>query len=101
MNPILHIPHASTEIPARYRDQFVLSEEELELEARVMGDLYTDELFEGEGRPAVRFPASRLVVDVERFRDDSQEPMSAGGLRLKPLLQIDSTILRSTAVLVV
>ena len=29
---------------------------------------------------AVVFPVSRLVVDSERFTDDSQEPMSHAGL---------------------
>src|SRR3954462_3005611 len=47
-----------------------------------MTDAYTDELFGGAlpGVPAAVFPVSRLVVDPERFDDDSVEPMAELGM---------------------
>lgn len=79
---ILHIPHASTAIPAKYRDQFVLSDADLEEELIRMTDAYTDELFATPLSVAttVQFPVSRLVVDPERFADDAQEPMAQRGM---------------------
>jgi N-formylglutamate amidohydrolase len=77
---ILHIPHASRAVPEDLRDQIVLSDAELEAELTLMTDAFTDELFTLAGTPTVRFPISRLLVDVERFADDSQEPMSEVGM---------------------
>lgn len=77
---ILHIPHSSRWIPEQLRGQFVLSDEELELELLLMTDAYTDELFSLPGATVVRAAVSRLVVDVERFEDDEKEPMSKVGM---------------------
>ena len=68
-NVILHIPHSSRVIPEELRNQFVLSDDELSAELRLMTDAFTDELFTLPGATVVRFPFSRLVVDVERFPD--------------------------------
>ncbi len=72
-NPlILNIPHSSIFLPCNS----VKYEEEL----LFMTDWYTEELFSsGVGRPLV-FPLSRLVCDIERFRDLSQEPMEEIGM---------------------
>jgi N-formylglutamate deformylase len=79
---VLHIPHASRDIPDQYRDCLLLDEEELQLELIAMTDSWTDGLFPKTGREAsrVRFPVSRLVCDPERFVDDETEPMSAKGM---------------------
>lgn len=79
---ITHLPHDSTLIPAAYRDQFVLNEHELAQELIAMTDSHTAELFAGLCKPdnELRFPASRLLVDVERFADDAQEVMAARGM---------------------
>ena len=47
-----------------------------------MTDAWTDRLIEGVRFPAVRiaFPVSRLVVDVERFPEDPDEPMAGQGM---------------------
>ena len=76
---ILHIPHSSRVIPESVRDQFVRSDGELFAEVILMTDAFTDELFAAAGATVLRFPYSRLVVDVERFRDDADEPMSRSG----------------------
>jgi N-formylglutamate deformylase len=77
---ILHIPHASRVIPEELRDQMVLSDAELSAELIRMTDVFTDEIFSFPGATVVRFLISRLLVDVERFPDDAQEPMSQVGM---------------------
>ncbi len=77
---ILHIPHASANIPTQFRDQFKLNDKELASEHLRLVDAYTDELYESPGAQVVCFPYSRLLVDVERFPNDDQEPMSQVGM---------------------
>lgn len=96
---ILNIPHASTylplwEIPAPYHEsasvahgscggkEFVRKkiQEKYKKELPYMTDWYVDELFiNGIGKPLVA-PISRLLCDVERFKDDMQEEMSTIGM---------------------
>ena len=73
---LLHIPHSSVRIPARYRKAFLIDPE---TELPYMTDLFTDELFDLPAQKLV-FPVSRLVCDVERFRDDRLEEMSLRGM---------------------
>jgi N-formylglutamate deformylase len=93
---IFHIPHASTFIPADARQDLLLDDAALANEVRVLTDHFTDKIFGDLALPedtVVQCPVSRLVVDVERFIDDAQEPMSARGMgvvyaqthELKPL----------------
>ena len=79
---VLHIPHNSTFIPASVRDQFTLSDAELDDEILKMTDHHTHDLFaQGvSSSQVVVAPVSRLVVDVERFEDDAFEPMSGVGM---------------------
>ena len=70
---LLHIPHASTVIPGNYLASF--RQAILPHEIEVMTDWFCDELFDC-GRDRIVFPISRLVCDVERFRDDKQEIMA-------------------------
>ena len=79
---VLHIPHDSTFVPDQVRPQFLLSDPELALELQRMTDHFTYRLFAEQPGDAtvVRAPVSRLVVDVERFAEDDQEPMAARGM---------------------
>jgi N-formylglutamate deformylase len=79
---LLHIPHASTEIPADALPDFLIDHSRLAAHLAASTDHFTDELFaaSGPGISTVVFPISRLVVDPERFEDDAKEPMSARGL---------------------
>lgn len=78
MNAILfHIPHASTVIPERYRQDFLPCLEENILR---MTDWYTDALFDFDLGDRLVYPVSRLVCDPERFRDDGEEEMAEIGM---------------------
>lgn len=76
---IIHIPHASSEIPAEVREQFVVSDQALSAELLRSTDWYTDELFAADNDPTVQYPISRLVVDPERFEADAEESMAKVG----------------------
>lgn len=79
---VLHVPHDSTEIPENIKSQFILDDSKLSAEILRMTDHHTLALFSAEssGDSIVRAPVSRLVVDVERFADDKQEPMHERGM---------------------
>ena len=79
---VLHLPHDATAIPPWVWGQFVLDDRELAAEMARMTDHLTRELFAGRnpGISVVAAPVSRLVVDVERFEQDEQEPMAVHGL---------------------
>ena len=79
---VWHLPHDVTEIPAHVRDQFVLADEELAQEIPCMTDHATAQLFglDPDDPAVVRSTVSRLVVDVERFPGDADEPMAERGM---------------------
>jgi N-formylglutamate amidohydrolase len=79
---VIHIPHASTVVPAAARSAIALSDKELQRELLTMTDHFTDELFRVSENlaKAVKFPVSRLVVDPERFVNDRDEPMAEKGM---------------------
>jgi N-formylglutamate amidohydrolase len=61
----------------------MLDEPALEAELLILTDAHTDDLFGShakEGDAVVTFPVSRLVVDPERFQDDSVEVMARIGM---------------------
>lgn len=79
---IIHVPHASAEIPEKWKDNYLQKPDVLDEELLKLTDWFTDELFTypGVNYPRVVFPYSRLLVDVERFCDDANEPMAAKGM---------------------
>lgn len=77
---ILHIPHASRVIPPDCRVAFLLDDLALERELDTLTDAFTDELFTCSSATRIIYPVSRLVVDPERYLDDSIEPMAAVGM---------------------
>jgi hypothetical protein len=78
---VVHTPHAGLDIPASVRDQFTLSDTELAMEAHGSADLWTDALGQSAWPAAthVAVAVSRLVVGVERYRDDDLEEMARVG----------------------
>lgn len=82
-NILLHIPHSSKDIPDEFRSQFLLSDEEINHENNLMTDHFTDWLLAPLGIPIknqIISPVSRLIVDMERFNDDSLEVMANIGM---------------------
>jgi N-formylglutamate amidohydrolase len=79
---VLHVPHDSMEVPDAVRRQFLLDDIQLTAELDRMTDHHTLALFSDTASDAqvVRAPVSRLVVDVERFASDDDEPMAALGM---------------------
>jgi N-formylglutamate deformylase len=78
---IFHIPHASTVIPP---DAGIIARpDDVREEIRILTDHFTDDIYgslaEAEDVVVIA-PVSRLVVDVERFPNDADEPMSARGM---------------------
>jgi N-formylglutamate deformylase len=99
---ILHIPHASTVLP--YEVVFLLGHEALAYEVDAMTDHHTDRLFDLLGAHRCVFPVSRLVVDPERFIEDSMESVGMGvvythtanGEALRAISEIDRLALINT-----
>ena len=76
---IIHIPHSSTSIPDEYMNGILLSEEELASELLWATDSFCDELFDAGFGTRIVAEYSRLVCDVERMRNDSDEPYAQKG----------------------
>jgi N-formylglutamate amidohydrolase len=97
-NILIHIPHSSYVIPDEYRGLFYLKDDELLQEQIKMSDSYTDELFDVKEIQKLIFPISRLVCDVERFRNEEDEEMTKQGMWVcytktsdcKPLKKVNS-----------
>ena len=79
---IINIPHSSTFIPEELLPQYLLDKISLESELLVMTDWYMDEMApdDTETIQSICADVSRLVCDVERFRDDAEEPMNLVGM---------------------
>jgi len=77
---VVHVPHASVCIPEQYRKTILLDERNLRREMLRMTDAFCDELYDAPEFPTrVIATVSRLVCDVERFRDDHFEPRARVG----------------------
>ena len=96
-NVLIHIPHSSYHIPPEYKSLFFLKGDDLFQEQVKMTDSYTNELFDIRGVQKIVFPISRLVCDVERFRNEEDEEMTKQGMWVcytktsdgKPLKRVD------------
>ncbi len=79
---LLHVPHASTHIPPDTLIDFVVDRDALNAELLRLTDHFTNELYGAHFPPEqiVASSVSRLVVDVERFADDANEPCSLHGM---------------------
>ena len=80
---VLNIPHAGTEIPLWAARDMMLPQEELTSLVDFITDKDVDKLwaFVGEENKQVA-AVSRIVVDTERYRNDTDEPMAAKGMGL-------------------
>ena len=78
---VIHVPHASTAIPEDVWSEFTVSRSDVEPEALASADLYTGEMARQAWPHAeiIETEVSRIVVDVERYDDDSSEEMAEVG----------------------
>ena len=77
---VVHIPHSSFYIPEEYKKDFLITEDLLQKELAQMTDSYCDELYDApEIKNKIIAPVSRLICDMERFRDDKHESNSKRG----------------------
>lgn len=77
---VLNIPHSSSAIPETYLGQYLVPQEKLIHENVILTDWFTDELFDIPGVHQVIAQVSRVLVDTERYADDSQESMVEYGM---------------------
>jgi len=80
---VIHVPHASLEIPADISQSFVIDDATLAAELLAITDRYVDEIvapLSALGATIIRHPVSRLVCDPERYPHDADEPMSTHGM---------------------
>jgi N-formylglutamate amidohydrolase len=79
---ICNVPHSGTIVPEEFRGDFVLSQGDLDKEVLYMADNFTNYLY-GEllyVSSYVMSKISRVVVDIERFQNEDDEPMSKVGM---------------------
>jgi N-formylglutamate deformylase len=78
---VIHVPHASTAIPEDVWAEFTVSRQDVEAEAFASADLHTGEMARQAWPNAqiIEAEVSRIVVDVERYDDDSSEEMAEVG----------------------
>ena len=79
---VCSVPHSGTDVPGDFIRDFVLSEEELRFEVNYMADSYTDSLYSEllYISSFIKSTISRIVVDIERFENEIDEPMSKVGM---------------------
>lgn len=78
---VVHIPHSSLVIPEDYSGSFCVPEKVVKREQRRMTDAWCHELYHDTGLTDTYIinPVSRILCDVERFRDDKDEGNSKIG----------------------
>ncbi|MEP7115672.1 MAG: N-formylglutamate amidohydrolase [Ilumatobacteraceae bacterium] len=81
---LVHVPHASIRIPSAERAAILLDDDELARELAVMTDWHTDRIAaqaaaqSGSRVTVFTNTLSRLVVDPERFPDESEVMLAVG-----------------------
>ena len=90
---VVHVPHAATWLPVRWRGQFGVARALLDAEAHHAADLHTDSLARQAWPDAgiVAAAVSRVLVDVERYEDDAREEYDADG-RLLAIRWLDGDV---------
>ena len=79
-NLLMHIPHASLHLPQDFWRDATVDRKIIEHNLRFMADYKVDELARDIDCHKVTAMYSRLYCDVERFRNDADEPMARLGM---------------------
>ncbi len=96
MGLIIHVPHASHFIPPLERAGLAIDDAELGRQQQAIVDHRTDELFAPLNPDIIVVAASvsRLVVDVERFREDKDEAAAKHGMGAVYTHGVNNVLLR-------
>lgn len=77
---IIHIPHASLEVPKSFKNKLTINYSEFQKENKFISDYRIDEFVPKNISNIVKFNYSRMYCDVERYLDDQLEEMSKYGM---------------------
>lgn len=77
---IIHVPHASLYLPDEFWSHIILDKELIKRENEFLCDLLVDTFIPETFENIIKFPYSRMFIDVERFRQDEIETMSKLGM---------------------
>ena len=77
---IIHIPHASLEVPKSFKNKLTINYSEFQKENKFISDYRIDEFVPKNFSNIVKFNYSRMYCDVERYLDDQLEEMSKYGM---------------------
>lgn len=79
---VCNVPHGGILIPEEFKKDFVIEDKALEDEVLYMADNYTDSLYAEllYVSSFIKSTISRVVVDIERFEKEADEPMSKVGM---------------------
>lgn len=94
---ICNVPHSGIAVPEEFKKDFVLNEEELQKEILYIADNYTDQLYAEllHVSSFIKSKLSRMVLDIERFKNEEDEPMSKVGMSALYILTSSGKILRN------
>ena len=79
-NLLIHIPHTSLHLPQEFWHDVMVDQKIIEHNLSFMADYKVDELARDIDCHKVIAKYSRLYCDVERFRNDTDEPMARLGM---------------------
>lgn len=94
---ICNVPHSGTIIPKEFKEDFVLTEKDLDKEVLYMADNFTNYVYVEllYVSSYIMSKISRVVVDIERFQNEEDEPMSKVGMSALYTLTSNGSILRT------
>lgn len=78
-NVIVHIPHASVEVPKVFKERLIIDEDEFEKENVFEADYLVD-TFKPKNQIVVSSKYSRMFCDVERFKENEEMEKYGMGL---------------------
>jgi N-formylglutamate amidohydrolase len=96
---ICNVPHSGLIIPEDFKEEYLLSGDALKNEVLFMADNYTDLLYSEllYVSSYIKSNVSRIFLDIERFKNPDEEPMSKVGMSAFYTLTSDGKPLRNIA----
>lgn len=94
---ICNVPHSGILIPDEFAPDFCIPKDELDEEIKYMADNYTDSIFAEllSISSFIKSKISRIVLDIERFKEEENEPMSKVGMSALYIKTSNGKVLRN------